>query len=325
MSAGARRQSPIQTDGTSRTGYRIVSYAAAGAAPRAGLLVGDRVLDLEETLVDRGPACASVCTLLEHWEDALGPIDDQVRKLESDSRRLEAAGLPLNSLRLEAPVLYPSAVFCAGTNYRDHYREMRGEDPPEGGQPFFFLKTSAHSIIGPEAPIRLPAHSAQIDWEAELGVVIGRSAKDVSAERALDCVAGYLIVNDLSARDVFRRSDTPFGFDWLSQKCFDGSSPMGPWITPADRVPDPQELDIKLWVNDELMQDSNTGQMIFGVAEQIAYLSSRVTLRPGDVIATGTPSGVGRPRGIFLKPGDRVRIAIDGLGELCNPVVASRD
>ena len=295
--------------------------------PRAGLLIGDRVLDLEETLADRAPGWATVHALLEHWEEALGTIDARVRELGSDSQRLEAAGSPLSSLRLEAPVLYPGAVFCAGTNYRDHFREMRGEDPPDdaGSQPFFFLKTSAHSIIGPDAPIRLPAHSSQIDWEAELGVVIGRSAKDVPVERALDHVAGYLIVNDLSARDVFRRSDTPFGFDWLSQKCFDGSSPMGPWLTPADCVPDPQVLDMKLWVNDELMQDSNTEQMIFGVAEQITYLSSRITLRPGDVIATGTPAGVGRPRGIFLKPGDRVRIAIEGLGELCNPVVASGD
>lgn len=322
MSEGALQQPMTPKNGA---GYRIVSYSAAGGAPRAGLLIGDRVLDLEETLADRGPAFASVCALLDHWQEGLGAIDDRVRELGSDSLRLEAAGLASSSLRLEAPILYPSTVFCAGTNYRDHYREMRGEDPPAGGEPFFFLKTSAHSIVGPEAPIRLPAHSCQIDWEAELGVVIGRSAKGVSVERALEHVAGYLIVNDLSARDVFRRSDTPFGFDWFSQKCFDGSCPMGPWITPAERVPDPQVLDLKLWVNDELMQDSNTGQMIFGVAEQIAYLSSRVTLRPGDVIATGTPAGVGRPRGIFLKPGDRVRIAIEGLGELCNPVVAGGD
>jgi 2-keto-4-pentenoate hydratase/2-oxohepta-3-ene-1,7-dioic acid hydratase in catechol pathway len=312
-----------------RSSYQLVSYGATDDVVRAGLLVGERVLDLEKALVSAAPglSCDSIRRLLEHWDDARGVIRKCVSELEADPARLEAEGVPLSTLRLEAPVLYPSALFCAATNYRDHFREMRGEDPPDksGSEPFFFLKTTTHSIVGPEAPVRLPAFSSQIDWEAELGVVIGRPAKDVSVERALDHVAGYLIVNDLSARDVFRRSDSPFGFDWLSQKCFESSCPMGPWITPAEQVPDPQVLDMKLWVNGELMQDSNTEQMIFGVAEQIAYLSSRITLRPGDVIATGTPSGVGRPRGIFLKPGDRVRIAIEGLGELCNPVVAGGD
>src|SRR5262249_21657175 len=151
-----------------------------------------------------------------------------------------------------------------------------------------------------------------MDWEAELTAVIGRPAKNVTLDKALSCVAGYTIANDLSARDVFRRphvSDTsPFKFDWLSQKVFDGACPLGPWIVPADDVPDPQTLGMKLWVNDVIKQDSNTSGMIFTLAEQIAHLSSRVTLYPGDLILTGTPAGVGMARKEFLKTGDVVRV-----------------
>lgn len=301
--------------------YRLLSYASETGRPRAGLLVGDRIIDLVDALPGES-GFDSVLSVLGDWpraEDAIGAL------LAGSEAASSGQGRPLSAVRLTAPILHPGALFCAGANYRDHSREMRGDKPPGPGskEPFFFLKTSAHSIVGPEAEIRLPEFSSQIDWEAEIGVVIGLPARNVPVERALDYVAGYLIVNDLSARDHLRREDTPFGFDWLGQKCFDTSCPMGPWITPASRVPDPQDLDIRLWVNDELMQDSNSAEMIFGVAEQIAYLSRHVTLRPGDVIATGTPAGVGRPRGIFLEPGDRVRIVVEGLGELCNPVVGS--
>jgi 2-keto-4-pentenoate hydratase/2-oxohepta-3-ene-1,7-dioic acid hydratase in catechol pathway len=154
----------------------------------------------------------------------------------------------------------------------------------------------------------------------ELVAVIGRTAKDVSVADALDYVAGYTIANDLSARDAMRREKvpaaTPFHYDWVSQKCFDGSCPLGPWIVPASQIGDPHKLAIKLWVNDELMQDSNTGKMIFDTAEQIAMLSSRVTLHPGDLVLTGTPAGVGAGRNEFLQPGDRVEIEIEGLGRL---------
>jgi 2-keto-4-pentenoate hydratase/2-oxohepta-3-ene-1,7-dioic acid hydratase in catechol pathway len=304
-----------------------LSYLPDAGVPRAGLLFGDRVIDLAALTLSGATrdnqGFDSVLSVLDDWPAARAAIG---------ARLAEAEQLPstvwreLSAVRLTAPILHPGALFCAGANYGDHVREMRGSKPPGPGskQPFFFLKTSAHSIIGPDAEIRLPEFSTQVDWEAEIGVVIGRPAKNVSVERALEYVAGYLIVNDLSARDYLRREDTPFGFDWVGQKCFDTSCPMGPWITPASLIPDPQDLGIRLWVNDELMQDSNSRHMIFGVAEQIAYLSRHVTLRPGDVIATGTPAGVGRPRGIFLKPGDQVRISIERLGELCNPVVADR-
>src|SRR5436853_207415 len=134
------------------------------------------------------------------------------------------------------------------------------------------------------------------------------------------CVAGYTIANDVSARDVMRRAGnpptSPFHYDWVSQKCFDGACPLGPWIVPASEIRDPHNLGIKLWIGDELMQDSNTGQLIFDTAEQIAMLSSRVTLQPGDLVLTGTPAGVGMGRKRFLQPGERVRLWIEGIGEL---------
>ena len=168
--------------------------------------------------------------------------------------------------------------------------------------------------------MKLPVYSQMVDWEVELAAVIGRPARNVPESKALNYVAGYTIGDDLSARDVMKRpqvpDSSPFKLDWLMQKCFDGSCPMGPWIVPASDVRDPQNLALKLWVNDDLMQDSSTSKMIFNTAEQIAQLSTLVTLWPGDVIMTGTPAGVGMGRGIFLKAGDRLKLWIEGIGEL---------
>jgi 2-keto-4-pentenoate hydratase/2-oxohepta-3-ene-1,7-dioic acid hydratase in catechol pathway len=193
-----------------------------------------------------------------------------------------------------------------------------------GEKPWHFVKTSKSSVVGPGANVRLPAYSQKVDWEVELAAVIGRTAKDVPVDEALDCVAGYTIANDLSARDAMKRdknpATSPFHFDWVSQKCFDGACPLGPWIVPAGDVPDPQRLALKLWVSGELMQDSHTSKMIFNTAEQIAMLSSRVTLHPGDLVLTGTPAGVGMGRQRFLRAGDTVKLWIEGIGELSHTV-----
>ncbi|WP_158850158.1 fumarylacetoacetate hydrolase family protein [Saccharothrix deserti] len=188
--------------------------------------------------------------------------------------------------------------------------------------PWFFLKTGAHSVVGDQAGVHPPAKSRELDWEAELAVVIGRHARDVTADRAAEFIAGYTIVNDLSARDLMPRSDRPpvMTYDWMGQKCFDGAAPMGPWITPADYVEDCHDLTAKLWVNDVLKQDSSTDQLIHDVYEQIEWLSHQLTLLPGDVIATGTPAGVGMPRGDYLTKGDVVRIEIEACGELTNVI-----
>lgn len=307
--------------------YKLLSYQA-GRDARAGVLVDSTVYDAAK--VTGVPACASVLGMLQDWTKAARVLAQVSKRIASGKSPVK--GGPVGRVTLLAPVLYPGAIFCAGANYRDHMDEMARaqnlpprKDPRETGfQPWHFIKTSRASVVGPGTRVRLPAYSRMVDWEVELVAVIGRAAKNVPVEKALDCVAGYTIGNDLSARDAMRRpqvpDSSPFSLDWLSQKCFDGSCPLGPWITPASDIPDPQKLGLKLWVNDELMQDSNTSKMIFTTAEQIAQLSTRVTLQPGDLIMTGTPAGVGMSRQRFLKPGETVRLWIEGIGELSHTV-----
>jgi 2-keto-4-pentenoate hydratase/2-oxohepta-3-ene-1,7-dioic acid hydratase in catechol pathway len=303
--------------------YKLLSFRV-GQGARAGVLLGDTVYDAAK--ITGVVAHSSVLGMLEDWSRVRRLLARASKQIESGKAR--SRGVPLKRVRLLAPVLYPGAIYCAGANYTDHMAEMaraQGQTPGPtmkelGEKPWHFVKTSRSSVVGPGARVKLPAYSQMVDWEVELAAVIGKVARDVPVERALEYVAGYTIANDLSARDVMRRdknpATSPFHYDWLSQKCFDGSCPLGPWIVPADEVPDPQNLGLKLWVNERLMQDSNTSKMIFDTAEQIAMLSSRVTLQPGDLVLTGTPAGVGVPRRVFLKPGDTVKLWIDGIGEL---------
>jgi 2-keto-4-pentenoate hydratase/2-oxohepta-3-ene-1,7-dioic acid hydratase in catechol pathway len=303
--------------------YKLLSFRT-GHGPRAGVLIGDTVYDAAK--VTKVAAHASVLGILEDWTRARRLLDQASKRLASGKAR--GQGIPLARARLLAPVLYPGTIFCAGANYTDHMAEMaraQGQTPGPtmkelGEKPWHFVKTSKSSVVGPGARVQLPVYSQMVDWEVELAAVIGKAARDVPVERALTHVAGYTIANDLSARDVMRRdknpATSPFHYDWLSQKCFDGSCPLGPWIVPANELRDPQNLALKLWVNDTLMQDSNTSRMIFDTAEQIAMLSSRVTLQPGDLVLTGTPAGVGMPRRVFLKAGDTVKLWIEGIGEL---------
>lgn len=307
--------------------YRLVSTAVAGGAPQAGVLIGDRVIPAGTLLAgETGIDSTSVMGLLRTWDKSHAALQAAAQKAPSD------AGAPLAQVKLMAPLLYPGSMFCAGANYWDHLEEMSeiakrttGKAPPmiKNPEPWFFMKTTAGSIIGPDTPARMPSFSKQLDWEAELAVVIGRPTRNISEERAFDAVAGYTIINELSARDLMKREGTPFIYDWLGQKCFEDAAPMGPWLTPAAYITNPNDLSIKLWVNGVLKQNSNTGKMVHGIAEQIAYLSRHVTLQPGDVIATGTPAGVGMPRGEFLKAGDEVKIEIDGCGTLVNRMVAA--
>ena len=306
-------------------GYRILNYADAAGAARPGLAIGDEVVDLAEAVAAFEGATgkktefstASTLTVLEAWDAAEQVLDAIAEGAGSAETR------PLADTTLLAPLLYPGAIYNAAANYIDHQKEMnqgKALDKTET-TPYFFLKSGPHCVIGPETEIRLPRVSKQVDWEAELGVVIGRPARNVKVENALDYVAGYTIFNDLSARDLSPPRGRRWMTDWFVHKNFDGSGPLGPWIVPASDIPDPHNVDIKLWVNDELMQDSNSKYLFYNVNEQIEYISRRLTMRPGDVIATGTPSGVGRPRGIFLKPGDTVTIELGGIGILRNPVV----
>lgn len=277
---------------------RIARATAQGATYLARIEPDDTVVPLR-----REPATAGFDVLRVALGDA-----------ELAEARPPADPAPLGEWRLEAPVVNPSKVIAIGLNYADHARES-GLEPPAA--PVAFAKLN-NSICGPDSAIRYSReHSTEVDYEAELAVVIGRQARRVSEADALDYVFGYTACNDVSARDA-QFADG----QWIRGKSFDTFCPLGPWIVTADEIPDPHDLKIACRVNGTTLQDSSTSEMIFGVAEIVSYLSSVLTLEPGDVIATGTPEGVGigfePPR--YLRPGSVVRIEIDGIGELQNPV-----
>lgn len=215
------------------------------------------------------------------------------------------------------PIDRPSKIVCVGLNYRDHAEEQGVETPKE---PLLFAKWP-NALIGPGEPIVLPEESEQVDYEAELGVVIGATANGVKEAQALDHVRGYIPLNDVSARDL-QFADK----QWTRGKSPDTFCPVGPKLVPREEVDDPQALAVRCVVNGETLQDSSTGQMIFSVAEIIAYVSRFITLEPGDLIATGTPAGVGvfRDPKVLLKDGDEVTVEIEGLGALTNPVKGKR-
>ena len=298
--------------------FKLLNYAGPDGEPRPGILTGgDTVVDLREALPGKPWAVSTVATI-GAWQEALPELHALASAGSGKTRRLA-------EVKLKAPLVYPPAIYCAGANYNAHAKEM-SSDGKSGvdktvTQPYFFLKSAPHCLLDPGAEIRLPGVSKQVDWEGECAVVIGRRGRNIKAADAMQHVAGYTIMNDLSARDLSRRPDWPrFGVDWFGHKNFETSAPMGPWITPAGQIADIYACQLRLWVNEEKMQDTLVADLIYNISELIEYLSRRVTLLPGDVIATGTPSGVGRPRGIFLKPGDRVRIEIAGIGTLENPV-----
>jgi len=215
------------------------------------------------------------------------------------------------------PIDRPGKIVCVGLNYRDHAEEQGTEIPDA---PLLFAKWP-NALIGPGAPIVIPRLSTQVDYEAELGVLIGERVRGVSEENALESVRGYICLNDVTARDL-QFSDG----QWTRGKSADTFCPVGPRLVPAAEVPDPQALGIRCVLNGEVMQDSTTANMIFTVAEIIAYTSATMTFEPGDLIATGTPAGVGvfRDPPVLLKDGDEVTIEIDELGALTNPVQAER-
>ena len=308
-------------------GFGLASYRR-GTLLRTAIVLSGRLFDLRETWHG---ACAgeappawleqSVADLLQHWQEVEPPLLRLAeRAAAADMRQAVAsAARPLNDI---APPFIPARVFCAASNYIEHANEMgTALAAKASSRPYMFLKT-ASSIIGPNDTVRIPPETKTPDWEVELAAVIGRRTRRVSVEQALDCIAAYTIVNDVSARDLTRRNDYPFKHDWFQGKNHDTFCPIGPWLVPARFVRDPQALRLRLSVNGEWMQDGNTADMIWTVREQVAYLSTIVTLMPGDVIATGTPTGVGMGRGVFLKAGDVMLAQIEGLGEIRNPVEA---
>jgi 2-keto-4-pentenoate hydratase/2-oxohepta-3-ene-1,7-dioic acid hydratase in catechol pathway len=280
---------------------KLINYTTGNEA-RMGAVVGETVLDLSGlglpdnmlAFIQSGP---------ETWAQA-------VRHIQSGN----LTRIPLNSARLMVPLPNPPKIVSIGLNYMDHCRE---QNIPVPERPLVFAKFPS-SVIGPSEAIRWdPELTQQVDYEAELGVVIGRQAYRVELDKALDYVFGYTIVNDISARDL-QFSDG----QWVRGKSLDTFCPVGPALVTADEIPDPQSLKIRCRINGQLLQDSSTSEMIFSVRELIAYLSRSFTLQPGDLITTGTPDGVGvfRQPQIFLKQGDLVEAEIEGLGCLENPV-----
>jgi 2-keto-4-pentenoate hydratase/2-oxohepta-3-ene-1,7-dioic acid hydratase in catechol pathway len=291
--------------------WSLVTYRAAG-----GGAVGLREPDGTVRALPQFAGCRLV-DLLDRWST----IADELRAID-------VADLPwAGEVRLEAPIRFPRKVVCAGANYFAHLAEMNVPRPDPVGAPYFFLKPPTTTVIGPDDPIVLPDRpDRRIDWEAELGVVIGRRGRDLDERDVRAHIAGYTIVNDVSARERLGRTDAvapPFGFDWTSAKAEDTFCPTGPGVTPAWFVDDPQDLRITLSVNGVVKQDSSTADMMNSAFAVVAAASRIMTLEPGDIVATGSPAGVGAPRGEFLQPGDDVVIEIEELGRLRNPVRAA--
>ncbi len=274
-----------------------------------------------------------VYRLSDHLPDApgvdQGDLDPIFARWDRYGPQLEAAtpkGVAIDSAAVGAflaPLVSPRHLLCIGTNYRDHIAEMRVPTDPQF--PYAFLKPLT-TIAPPAGPVTLPAMSKMVDWEAELGVVIGTTARHVPARDALAFVAGYLPLNDVSARDWIE-SRPSLGIDWVMQKGHDRFTPLGPWITLAGAVPDPQALPIECRLNGDVVQSSSTSNMLFSVAEIIAHVSAIMTLSPGDIIATGTPAGVGFGRNppLFLKDRDVVTVSIGPLGSFDTTFVAAAD
>ncbi len=279
---------------------KLVSIAPHGGL---GVVHNARVIAASQI----GPlAPATITELLEDWTSGLARLAEALDHLAPD------AGAPLDQVELMAPIPRPGKIACAGVNYRLHATEQNHEPPDH---PIMFAKF-ATAVVGNGAEIRWSSHLTQaVDFEAELAVVIGRTCRRVTTADALGYVAGYTCLNDVSARDL-QYSDRQF----VRSKSLDTFAPMGPWLVTADEIPDPQVLSIRCLVNGEVMQDSSTSDMVFGVAELVSFCSQAFTLEPGDVIATGTPGGVGwfREPKRMLRDGDEVVVEIEGIGRLVN-------
>lgn len=303
--------------------FRLATIERRGRRQTA-LVLGEgdaeRLFPVAELAPNRPALHVELAELLGWWDEARLALRALAEGVDEP-----AAGLRADdpSLRLLAPIPAPRGVFCTVFNYYDFAAEVGAPRPDKSTIRPYICTKLPNCVIGPGEAIVLPHHTDRVDWEVELGVVIGRTCRGVFARDALDYVAGYTIVNDLSARDGPRADWPNFGYDWLLSKGFDTSSPLGPYLLPAEFVEDPHRLRLRLTRNGTLMQDGNTASMVFNIQEQIEFLSGFVTLQPGDVIATGTPAGVGWPRGIFLQPGDELVCEVEGIGTLRNPVVGT--
>jgi len=298
-------------------GDKVVDVAAAYALIAKGRIADAKVAAAAQVLRKLGRAPQDMIELLgggERYRKALGVVAACAASMGKKGPK--GLLVPLSKARFRAPIAHPNKITCIGLNYADHAREGGQEPPPA---PIFFLK-SHNTICGPGDPIKLPPNSAQVDYEAEFAVVIGKRGRNIPESEAHKYIAGYTLLHDVSARDM-QFSDK----QWYRGKSCDTFAPTGPWIVTPEEVPDPSNLRISLTLNGETMQDSNTSNLIFKVPFLISYLSQSVTWEVGDLISTGTPPGVGfaRKPPVFLKAGDTVSVTVEGIGTLTNPVVGA--
>jgi 2-keto-4-pentenoate hydratase/2-oxohepta-3-ene-1,7-dioic acid hydratase in catechol pathway len=283
---------------------------------RLGCVFGDVCFDITKAIGDdllEFPRVAFTIEEAMQVKDGLSLLEDQLDELKRSSSGIQTYLFQSSDTRLHAPITRPQKLIGVGLNYKDHVEEIKGQMPK---QPLLFAMY-ANAITGPGEAITVPPMSKQVDYEAELGVVIGRRARHVAVEAAVDYIAGYTIVNDVSARDL-QFSDG----QWLRAKSFDTFAPIGPYLVTRSSLGAGDGLAIELRLNGKTMQKSNTSNLIFKVPELVSFISQVMTLEVGDVIATGTPGGVGFGRNpqVFMKPGDVVEIEIEGIGQLKNPV-----
>jgi acylpyruvate hydrolase len=297
---------------------KLVTYASNGTL-RPGLELGRELIDVDRAATAAGwdeqarSALGSGRAVVALGLARLRELEDAVTA-KAQQLRTDGVLRPLDGIRLGPPVPDPEKIICLGLNYRDHAEEAGLQAP---AAPMFFAKY-ANSLVGPTDEIVPPASTDEVDYEAELAVVIGKRGRNIALEDALDHVAGAMAFNDVSARDLQLANNL-----WTGGKAIDTFGPCGPALVLRDDIDDLQALPVRTRVNGEVVQDGNTASMIFGVAETIAFLSKIMTLEPGDIIATGTPAGVGNSRTpkLFLHPGDIVEVEIEGIGTLRNPVV----
>jgi 2,4-diketo-3-deoxy-L-fuconate hydrolase len=329
--------------------FALGTFSMPGRPPFPGLILNGEIAAIHalkpifELLGIKEVSSTSVLQLLKNWDASYAALRRAADFLTEGDNSESWRDIYLSSeqVHFHPPVDSPRQVFCAGANYRKHVidlitdqatgaegdlsREERRaratklmDDRAASGAPFVFSKP-ASAITGPYDPVVLPRHAAQPDWELELGVIIGKPARHVSRDEALEYVAGYTIVNDITNRDlVFRKDAGAMGADWIAAKGCPSYLPMGPYLVPAAFVPDPQNLQITLKLNGKVMQDESTADMIFEVTRIIEFLSKHVQLWPGDLIATGSPAGNGTHYNRFLKAGDIMEGSITGLGEIRN-------
>jgi 2,4-diketo-3-deoxy-L-fuconate hydrolase len=328
--------------------FSLGTFSQADGRRYAGLCWGEQVIELgllhaqAQALGAQWPAAATVLDLLQDWDANLAVLRQLAEQLQGEHPQQ----LPMAQLQVHPPVDLPRQVICTGANYRKHVVDLTldmgvGPEHLSGealrqwaedmmtkralhGEPYAFPKLVS-ALTGAYDPVVLPATTQKPDWELELAVIIGRAARNVPREKALEYVAGYAIVNDISARDLIARTDYKMlGTDWLRAKSAPSFMPFGPTLVPACFVADPQQLRIVLKLNGQAMQDESTADMLFDVARQIEYLSQHVQLWPGDLIATGSPAGNGTHYDRYLRAGDVMEAEIEGLGRQRNPCISTQ-